>query len=97
MQAVKARAKAMMETLNAQGGHPVLYSDCLHELSLQAGYDRWNDYSAALRAEAGLRPRRRVKVRRTRHQFAPTPSLPTPLSLYARGSFWDVADSEAEA
>ena len=58
--AVKAQARAMSQLLKAQGHADVAYSTCLHELSLQAGFENWQAYSATLRKAAGLHPKRQL-------------------------------------
>lgn len=57
---VKTRARQMSLLLKQQGHADVSHSTCLHELSVQAGYKNWQAYSAALREDAGLAPKRQL-------------------------------------
>ncbi|GHG41793.1 hypothetical protein GCM10017784_40880 [Deinococcus indicus] len=57
---VKARARQMNLLLKDQGHSDVGHATCLHELSLQAGYENWQTYGAALRKAAGLPPKRHL-------------------------------------
>lgn len=57
---VKAQARAMSQLLREQGHSEVGHVTCLHELSLQAGFENWQVYSAALRKAAGLPPKRQL-------------------------------------
>ncbi len=52
--------RAMSQLLRAQGHSEVGHVTCLHELSLQAGFENWQAYSASLRTAAGLPPKRQL-------------------------------------
>ncbi|MVN86878.1 hypothetical protein GO986_08885 [Deinococcus sp. HMF7620] len=64
IQAIKAKAKAMMQTLADQDEPQVRHNHCLHALAQQAGYKDWYTYQAALREQAGLAPTKRLESRR---------------------------------
>lgn len=57
---VKAKAREMSLLLRAQGHSDVGHVSCLHELSVRAGHENWQAYSAALRKAAGLPPKRQL-------------------------------------
>jgi hypothetical protein len=50
----------MSQLLRAPLPTEVGHMTCLHELSLRAGFENWQTYSASLRTAAGLPPKRQL-------------------------------------